>query len=319
MRPTAGTYALGALVLVSMAAMYVLSFVLGSEPLPLIAVLCISVFAVVGTVVVLRTSLPVRRPRAVDAVAGFIGADAALFLAREMGIPQLVAGALVAVAFGVAALPGGPLDSLAAAAGYTGAFVGLITPSITLGWYWVVIAGTAAGVLWSVIGPSVLSGVGGRMGVVGFMASAGIYAFADLLGDEHNATLLPQVNGLAHAAVIPVGAAAAVITWTLVNRAGWGFNLASGLPALAVCGVIAMSGMGAVGAVLATAFFGGTFVGGASLARVSSAGWMMLTGAIYGAFMLHFEGPLQGHVGVVGVTGTIACLSVVGLQRVVAA
>lgn len=108
MRPTAATYALGALVLVSMAAMYVLSFVLGSEPLPLIAVLSISLFAVVGTVVVLRTSLPVRRPRMVDAVAGFIGADAALFLAREMGIPQLVAGALVAVAFGVAALPGAP-------------------------------------------------------------------------------------------------------------------------------------------------------------------------------------------------------------------
>ena len=315
MRPTATTYALGALVLVSVAAMYVLSFVLGSEPLPLIAVLCMSVFAVVGAVVALRTSLPVRPPRAGDAVAGCIGADATLFLAREMGVPQLVAGALVAVAFGVAALPGGPLDALAAGAGYTGAFVGLLTPDITLSWYWVVIAGTAAGVLWSVIAPSVLRGVGGRMGVVGFMASAGIYAVADLLGDEHNATLLPQVNGLAHAAAVPVGAAAAMITWTLINRAGWGFNLASGLPALAVCGVIAMSGMGAEGVVLATAFFGGTIVGGAAPDRVPSAAWMMLAGALYGALMLHFEGPLQGHVGVVGVTGTIACLAVIGLEK----
>lgn len=317
MRPTPWTYALAALVLASMAVMYVLSFVLGAQPLPLIAVIAAAAFAAVGTVFALRTSLPVRRPRAVDALAGFIGSGATLFLAREMGVPVLVAGALVGIAFGVAALPGGPLDHLAAGAGYTGAFVGLLTPDITLAVYWVVLAGTVAGVLWSLIGPSVFQGVGGRMGVVGFTASSVIYAMADLLGDEHNATLLPQVGGMAHAAVVPVGAAAAVITCTLMRGAGWGFNLASAVPSLAVCGVIAMSGMGAEGVVLATAWFGGSFVGGASPARVTSAAWMMLAGAVYGAFMLHFEGPLQGHVGVIGVTGTIACLSVIGLERMV--
>ncbi len=317
MRPTAVTYALGALVLASMAVMYVLSFVLGAEPLPLIAVVAVSIFAVIGTVVALRTSLPVPRPRGVDALAGFIGSIATLFLAREMGVPVLVAGALVGIGFGVAALPGGPLDDQAAGAGYTGAFVGLLTPDITLSVAWVVLAGTVAGVLWSVIGPAVFQGVGGRMGVVGFMASSGIYALAALLGDEHNATLLPQVDGMAHAAVVPVGAAAAVITCTLMRDAGWGFNLASGVPSLAVCGVIAMSDMGAVGVVLATGWFGGSFLGGSSPVRIRSAGWMILAGGVYGAFMLHFEGPLQGHVGVVGVTGTIACLSVIGVERLV--
>jgi hypothetical protein len=129
MRPTPWTYALAALVLASMAVMYVLSFVLGAQPLPLIAVIAVAAFAVVGT------------------------------------------------AFGVAALPGGPLDHLAAGAAYSGAFVG-----------------------------------------------------------------------------------------------------------------------------------------GSSVQRMPTALWLGLSGLLYGAFMLHVEGPLSGHVGVIGATGTTAAVAVLGVR-----
>jgi len=317
MTPMRTTYLLGAVVVATMAAMYLLAFVLGAEPLPLAAVFAVAVFAAFGAVITLRTSLPVPRPRVREVVVALGATSITLFMAREMEIPQLVAAAFVATSLGVMALPGGPLDAIAAGAGYAGSFVGLLTPAITLSWYWVLVAGGLAGLLWTLIGPAVMDGVGGRMGVVGFMASSAIYAVASLTGEEHNAVLLPAVNGMAHAAVIPIGAFAALITWTLMNRAAWGFNLASGLPSLVVCGVVAMADMGATGTVLATAWFGGTFVGGTSLRRLPSAAWLGFAGALYGAFMLHFEGPLQGHVGVIGVTGTISCLAVIAVERLI--
>ncbi len=314
MKPTPATYVLGAVVLVALAGMYVQSFVLGADPVPTILVVIIGIPTVIGAGYAVRTSLPLLRPRPVEVITALAGTMASLLMAREMGIPPLVAAALVAVACGVGALPGGPLDAISAGAGYTGSFVGLLTPNITLGWYWVAVAGVLAGLLWTFVGRSVIQGVGGRMGLVGFMASAAVYWIADLTGHDQNAVLLPGTDGMAHWAVVPIGAAGALITWVLMNRLGWGFNLASGLPSLAVCGVIVASGLGGTGVVLATAFFGGTFVGGTTTARLPNAAWLGAAGLLYGAFMLHFEGPLAGHVGVIGTTGTISVLAIIGIE-----
>lgn len=310
--PTRGTYVLGIVVLTWLGIMYTRSFIMGANPVPMAITVLVFALTAVGAVHALRTSLPLPGVRAIDVITAVIATVASLGLAREMGVPPMVAASLVGVSLGVAALPGGPLDALSSGAGYSGAVVGLLTPQVTLGWYWVVGAGAIAGVLWSLVGPSVLQGVGGRMGVVAFMGSSFVYWLADLLGDEHNAVLLPGVNGMAHWVVIPVGAVGALITWLLVNRLGWGFNIASALPSLLVCGVLAMAGPPEVQVVIATAFFGGTFVGGTTIERLPSAALMGAAGLIYGAYMLHFEGPLQGHVGVIGATGTIAVLVVLG-------
>ena len=313
MRPTPWTYGLGALVLAALGVMYLRAFVVGASTLPMLLVLLVGIPFAVGAVHALRTSLPLPALRPVEIVAATAATVASLGMAREMGIPPLVAAAVVAVVAGVAALDGGPLDDVAAGAAYSGAFVGLLAPSVTVGWYWVVLAGVLAGVLWSLIGPAVFQGVGGRMGVVAFMATAAVYWLADLLGADHEYVLLPE-GGLAHWSVVPIGAAGAIITWMLMTRLGWTFNLASGLPALAVCGVLAMAGPEGLEVVLATAFFGGTFVGGSSVQRMPTAAWLGASGLLYGAFMLHFEGPLSGHVGVIGATGTTAALAVVGLR-----
>lgn len=310
--PPRATLALGLVVLVWLGIMYARSFIMGANPVPMAITVIVFALTAVGAVHALRTSLPLPRVRAVEVITAVIATVASLGLAREMGVPAMVAASLVGLCLGVAALPGGPLDALSSGAGYSGAVVGLLTPQVTLGWYWVVAAGAIAGVLWSLVGPAVLQGIGGRMGVVAFMGSSFVYWLADLLGDEHNAVLLPGVNGIAHWVVVPVGAVGALITWLLVNRLGWGFNVASALPSLLVCGVLAMAGPPEVQVVLATAFFGGTFVGGTTEGRLPSAALVGAAGLIYGAYMLHFEGPLQGHVGVIGATGTIAVLVVLG-------
>jgi hypothetical protein len=313
MRPTPWTYLLGALVLLALGVMYVRSFVIGAAPVPMVLVLLVGVPFAIGAVHALRTSLPLPRLRAVEVVAATAATVASLAMSREMGIPPLVAVAMVAIVAGVAALGDGPLDDVAAGAAYSGAFVGLLAPTVTVGWYWVVLAGAVAGVLWSLIGPAVFQGVGGRMGVVAFMAAGAVYWLADLLGADHQYVLLPE-GGLAHWSVVVIGATGAIVTWMLMTRLGWAFNLASGLPALAVCGVLAMAGPEGLEVVLATAFFGGTFVGGSSVKRMPTALWLGASGLLYGALMLHFEGPLSGHVGVIGATGTTAVLAVLGVR-----
>ncbi|MEO2057976.1 MAG: hypothetical protein ABGX38_03895, partial [Thermoleophilia bacterium] len=95
MTPTRTTYLLGAVVVATMAAMYLLAFVLGAEALPLAAVSAVGVLAVFGAVITLRTSLPVSRPRVREVVVALGAASITLLMAREMEIPQLVAAAVV--------------------------------------------------------------------------------------------------------------------------------------------------------------------------------------------------------------------------------
>ena len=256
------------------------------------------------------------RPRLRDIVTGAGATAMAMLLTRDMEIPPLVTVSLVAIVLGVMTVPTGPLDARAEGAGYTGAFVGLLTPTLTIPVGWVILAGAVSGLLWSVIGPCVFPGVGGRLGLVAFMASSAVYGVATALGDDRMQVLLPQVGGLAHAAMVPIGAAGAIITWVLIQRCGWDFALASGLTSLLVCGVLHMSSMGALASVLGTAWFGGTMVGLSLPAPLPNAAWVIVAGLMYGAYMLHFEGPLEGHVGVIGATGVIAVFVAMGAMRV---
>ena len=316
MRLALSKYLLVAATLVSLAAMYVIAFVLGAEPLPLALVVIALILAAIGAVVAVRVSVPVPRPRVSDVAAATAATALSQLLCRDMGIPPLVTVSIVAIIIGMMVAPHGPLDVRSEGAAYVGAFVGLLAPTITVPVGWVLLAGAFAGLLWSFIGLCVLPGVGGRLGLVAFMGSSFIYWLATRLGYEHNAVLVPEVRGMAHMAMIPIGGVAAVLTWLLIQRRGWDFALASGVTSLLVCGVIYLSDMGALAPVLATAWFGGTMVGLSTPERLPNAGWVMGAGLMYGAYMLHFAGPLTGHVGVIGATGTIAVFIAMGALRV---
>lgn len=315
--PSPAVLVLSLILAVGLGFLYVASFLMHAEPLPFATAVVIGVLLLAGMAITTVTSGVVGRVRALDVVVSVAAAALTLFLARDMGMPVIVAASCVAVILGVMALPGQPLDAVAAGAGYTGAFVGMMSPDVEMRTGWVIGAAALAGVLWSLIGPAVWDGVGGRMGAVAYVSSSGVYLIADALGAVRDHALAPALDGMAHAAVVPIGCAAALVTWALIQRAGMPFVLASGLTSLAVCGVIALT-MPA-GAPLAAAWFGGTFVGGAGTGRLPNAMWVGLAGLVFGLLTMHFSGPLAGHVGVLGATATIAGLAVGALEWVMLA
>ena len=225
----------------------------------------------------------------------------------------------IAVVAGIAILGDGPLDTMSGGAAYAGICVGLLPSYVTQSSWLVIGAAVLCGVLWSLAGPSVWNGIGGRMGLVAFIAGSLVYLVADVFSLERNHKLIPlHMDGLAHWAVVPVGVIAAVLTWVLINRLNVPFVLASGGLSLAVCTTLDTTKPVPM-SVLDVAFFGGTFVGGTSAQRLPNVAWVALAGLIYGSLMLHFRGPLTGHVGVLGATGTIACLAVAALEWAVLA
>lgn len=316
MTPTRGTYVLGVLLLVTLTWVFAVSLIAQASRL-LAAVGLSAGLAVIlaGGVMTLRTSGPMPRVRVVDVVMSTTAAGATLYLCRVLDVPPLVACALVITVIGVAMLSGGPLDVRSGMAAYTGGFIGIISPNITLSWFWVILAGPVAGVLWSLIAPSAFVGVGGRMGATAFMASAGVYQAADLLGDRDIPPLLPPPGGLANWAVVPIGATSALVVWLLMNRLGWSLPMASGLSSLLVCGGLALWGPSAVATPFATAWFGGNAVGAVAARRLPNAGWVAIAGLLFGAMTLRFQGPLQGHVGAIGSFALMGEFGAIALRR----
>lgn len=315
-RPTPVTYVLAALMVATMVLVYVASFLNpASSRLAWLGLLAFLVVVLIGTAVALRTWGPPGPVRLVDVIASTSAAAMTLLLIRDLGIPALVAAAIVATSLGVAMLDGGPLDTVAGTAGYAGVFVGLVDPSVTIPLYWVLIAGALVGVLWGLISPALFRGAGGRMSTAAFMASILVYQVADVLGERGGAEMLPPVDGIAHWAVVPAGAVSALVTWLLVYRRGWSLPMASGVTSLLVCGSLALWGPPAIEVVVGTSWFGGTAVGRTDATQLPGAAWVGLAGLAYGAMMLRFEGPLQGHVGVIGVLGLMAVMAVIALIR----
>ncbi len=316
MTPTRGTYVLGVLLLLTLTWLFAVSLIAQASRMLAAAGLSAGLAVILaGGVMTLRTSGPMPRVRVVDVVMSTIAAAATLYLCRVLELPPLVASALVITVIGVALLSGGPLDVRSGMAGYTGGFIGLITPNITLSWYWVMLAGPVAGVLWSLISPSAFVGVGGRMGATAFMASVGVYQVADLLGDRDIPSLLPPPGGLAHWAVVPIGATSALVVWLLMNRLGWSLPMASGLSSLLVCGGLALWGPPSVAVPFATVWFGGNAVGAVAAWRLPNAGWVAVAGLLYGVMILRFQGPLEGHVGAIGSFALMSEFGTIAVRR----
>jgi hypothetical protein len=309
-RPSHVTIVLGLALFAALAYLFVSGFWLRvGSVVDLIFVAAVGVLALLGFVLSLITSRPARWPRAVDVLLAIAAAVFAQFLTRDMRIPVLVAMGITGCVLGVAALRGGPLDFMSSAAGYTGMFTGLLQPGPTLPWGWVVAAGALAGVLFSVIGPAVLPGVGARMGAVAFLAGSVVYVVAEWMGATAPPILPGDATGFMNGAMLPVGMAGALVTCVLTRRTTMPFVLASALPSLIVCGVMSIALPGSV-PVLGAAWVGGTLIASAAPARLPTAFWVGLTGIVYATLMMHFGGPLNGHVGVLGATATIACLAI---------
>lgn len=316
MRLNALTYVLAAVMSLALAIVYVTSFALAPDFGLRVSVAALGVFAAVGVYLAIRSSTFAAHPRVVDVASAMVSTLFTFFMSRDLGVQPVASAALVLVTIGLAAQPLGVVDGRAARAAFAGAFVGLIGPSITVPWYWVALSGAIAGFLWSMIGPSIMPGFGGRIGLMAFLGSAIAYKTADLVDGAGNVALLPPTGGLPTWAVVPVGVAGALVTWTLYNRTSLHYVACVGIPALAVaCGVAASPSLGSTGAVLATAWLGGAALAGTALTRLPNAAWILLAGLLYAGLMVRFTGPYQGHAGAIGVLAFIAELAVFGFRR----
>lgn len=150
----------------------------------------------------------------------------------------MVAGGIVGAIVGIGVLWDWPLDPISAGAGYAGAFVGLLSPSVTESFWLVIAAAVVCGVLWPLAGPSVWDGIGGRMGLVAFLASCLVYVVADLFGAQQDYSLVPLNMGpVAHWMIVPAGAIGALLTEVVMDRLHAPLVLTSaGLPVV-VCRV----------------------------------------------------------------------------------
>ena len=315
-RLNALTYVLAAVMTVAATVVYVTSFTLAPEIGLRVGVTVLGVLALAGIYLAVRSSRPAARPRVVDVASALASTLATFFMARDLGVQPVAAAALVLVTIGLAAQPLGAMDGRAARAAFAGAFVGLIGPSITVPWYWVALSGAIAGFLWSLIGPSIMPGFGGRIGLMAFLSSAIAYKTADLVDGAGNVALLPPTAGLPTWTVVPVGVASALVTWTLYYRTRLHYVACVGLPALVVAsGIAASPGLGSHGAVLATAWLGGAALAGTSLERLPNAAWIFLAALVYAGLMVRFTGPYQGHAGAIGVLALIGELAIFALRR----
>lgn len=316
MTPRAGTYALAAAMVAGMIAVYVTSFVVAPDTWMRVPAVLLGVLALVGAGLAIATSSPPARVRLMDVASALASTLATFLLARDLGVEPVVAASLVLVTFGLAAQPLGLVDGRAARAGFAGAFVGLIGPAVTISWYWVALAGAIAGVLWSLIGPSVMPGFGGRIGLMAFMGAVAAFTLADLVGDRGNVSLLPVPSEVPTWSLLPVCAFAALITWTLRNRTGLNYATCVGVPTLVISAGIALApNLGNQGAVMATAWLGGAALAGTSLTRLPNAGWVFVAALLYGCLMMRFTGPYAGHAGVIGTLAVIAELATFAARR----
>lgn len=301
--------------LAAMAAVYTVALEGAPNRWALATAVIVGLLALIGTWTAFADARAPARVRPVDVITATVCALATLYLSRNLGIAPLGAAAGVTASLGVAAIPAGAIDEQASQAGFAGAFVGIITPNITVPWYWVALSGVIAGVLWSMACRTVLQGAGGRIGMVAFMGSALAYGVADLFGDRGNAVLLPPTGTVATWAVVPVGIAGVLVPWMLYRRAGWPYATAVGVPALAVCGGIGLAGLGVAGPALAATWLGGGALAAVSSKRLPNAGWLFLAAFLYGGLMVSVSRPVEGHVGTVGVLATIAVLATVAIRR----
>ena len=315
--PTPGAWILAVVFTAALGTVYACSFFLHDRPVVWLLTFLVGLLALLGLLLGLVTSSCVCRPRAVDLVVALAGAGMAQYLTREMQMPLLVGGAMAGTLLGIAQLWDGPLDSTAAGAGYTGVVAGMVAATITLHEVWILAAGVIAGAVFVMMGPTVLPGVGARMGTAGFIGASFVYLSADVVGAERPALIPPPSSHLPHWGLVVVAVAGALFTWALVNRGGVPYVLASALPSLLLVSITAATLPTHLAAVLGVAWFGGTFVGGTGLNRLPTAVWIAVAAALFGALMLNFEGPLNGHAGVVGVTASIACLAASGLEWLV--
>jgi len=253
------------------------------------------------------TLKPVVLSSVLPAIAGAALGHALMTLA---GLHPALAGSLAGTA--CAALPVLGLRLAWVAPFYVGVFAGTSAAVILHGPLWVLLAGAMAGVLWSTLAEA-WAGIGGKMGLTGFMSATTMVLLSEEVIGNHPPTLPMQVVDLGHEVAVPLAALAAITTRWLATRWQWSGVAASALPT-ALVGTVLFGLENPLAGPLTAAWYGGSFVGMTQPARLQSLFALALTAAVFGVVLLRLQSTMVGWGGVLGSTACTCVLASLGMR-----
>ncbi len=264
------------------------------------------------------TSVPAAVPLYLDDVVHVVlGALSVQLAIRSGGMTAVQAAAMVG---GLAWLSSriGLLDQRVLPASlYCGAFVGMTSPHVLPGTSWVILAGTIAGILYS-LARHFWVGIGGKLGTIAFAGTALTVMVARLTGWNHADAAASPIHGLWLWAVAGVAIVAAIVTFWLSEPCKFGAVCASAIPsAILALGVHLLSPAWQVKMLpLAAAWFGASFAGMTSMERLAGRYWMLpLLGLIFGVLFAGAGPRVHGFGGLLGITALVSVMAALGLAR----
>ena len=269
-------------------------------------------FALLGALALWKEPVTLRPVALSSVLPAVAGAAIGHALMTRAGLHPALAGALAGT--GCAVLPVLGLRKATAwvAPFYVGVFAGTSAAVILHGAGWVLLAGLMAGVLWCVL-PDAWAGIGGKMGLTGFMSATTMVLTSELVLGNHPTALPMQAVDLGHELAIPICALAAVLTRLLIARGGWSAVAASTLPT-ALVGIALFGLESSLAGPLTAAWYGGSFVGMTQPARLQSLPALALTAVVFGLVLLRLQSTLVGWGGVLGSTACTCVLASLGVR-----
>lgn len=235
---------------------------------------------------------------ALPAAAVTVAAPATRWLAVDLGLGVVVGSALVGLLAGL-------LCPWLGAPAYCGSFVGMAAPAVLPGYAAVIAAGAVAGLVY-VAAAGAFDGFGGKLGTTAFVG-CGVVVLGTGAMPGDGAMPGPTTAAL----LVAVAGAAAVATFALSVRLGYGPVVGSAAVGLAV-GVAAPPLLPAGGAVAAAAFCA-SFVGMVSPDRLPNESATLLAGLVSGGLFVATTPALVGLGGKLGTIAFTACLVTAGL------
>jgi len=298
---------------------YLAAFFPQSQPLKA------AVFGTLGLIVlaglVHATSVPAAFPLLFeDVIHVMLGTWAVHLAVQSGGMGAVEAAALVGALGWLGGLPSLLGARVFPAALYCGAFAGMTSSDLLPGFWWMILAGLLAGIVYS-LARHMWVGIGGKLGTMAFAGTAVTVALARFAGFNRHSLAPASLDATLQLAIVGVSIASVCLTYWLSEHGKFGAVFASAVPTiLLVFGLKLLDPSWQSKAIpLVTAWFGASFAGMTSAERLAGRHWMLpLMGLIFG-FLVVGSGPrLNGFGGVSGTTALVAVLAGLGIARLAA-